>query len=482
MVAAHIAPGRVGVAGLGHDLEARLRVEQHPQAAADHRVVVGDHDPNALDARLLGRQWYFRLCSLGSHDEKAPGPWRRRPGADYEDGCGFLLIRRTHTLRSVNAEQPTTVVIAGGGVAAIEAALALSDLAADRLSLQLVASKREFTYRPLSVREPFAYAPARRYPLSEVAAETDAELIADELAWVDPDRATLHTAAGAELPYDGLVVALGARMRPAFEHAVTIDDHRMDELLHGLIQDVEEGYVHSLAFVAPGRLAWPLPIYELALMTARRAYDSNEQVKITIVTPEDAPLAIFGAQASQAVSDLLRGAGIEVLTSAYAEVPRTGHVVVHPGQREVDADRVVALPELYGPAVRGLPAAENGFIPVDPHGHVRGVERVYACGDATDFAIKHGGLAAQQADAVAESIAASVGADLTPKPFDPEIRGILLTGEKPRYLTARITGGHGFSTEMTAEPTWSPAGKISATYLTPYLERQDRAVGREAEG
>ena len=372
------------------------------------------------------------------------------------------------------------VVIAGGGVAAIETALALSDLAADQMRMRLVTPDREFAYRPLSVREPFEYAPARHYPLDEVAAETDAELIADELAWVDADRRTLHTAAGAELPYDALVVAVGARMRPAFEHGVTIDDRRMDELLHGLVQDVEGGYVKSIAFVAPGRLAWPLPIYELALMTARRAYDMSVEVKITIVTPEDAPLAIFGDQASHELSRLLREAGVEVLTSAYAEVPRAGHVVVHPGERGVDADRVVALPELHGPAVRGLPAAENGFIPVDPHGRVRGVDAVYACGDATDFAIKHGGLAAQQAEAVAESIAALAGADLMPRPFDPQIRGVLLTGGKPRYLTASIAGGHGFSSEMTEEPTWSPAGKISAAYLTPYLERQDRAAGRKA--
>lgn len=378
----------------------------------------------------------------------------------------------------MSAQQPLNVVIAGGGIAAVETALALGELAAGRVRLQLVAPNGELIYRPLSVREPFAYAPARHYPLSEVAAETDAELIADELAWVDAERHAIHTAAGGELPYDALVVAVGARMRPPFEHGTTIDDGRMDELLQGIVQDVEQGYVHSIAFVAPGRLTWPLPIYDLALMTARRAYDANEQVTITIVTPEDAPLAVFGEQASRSVSQLLREAGIEVLTSAYAEVPRAGHVVVHPGARGVDADRVIALPELFGPAVRGLPAAENGFMPVDPHGHVRGVDDVYACGDATDFAIKHGGVSAQQADVVAESIAARAGADIAPHPFDPEIRGMLLTGGRPRYLTARITGGHGFSSDITDEPTWSPAGKISAVYLSPYLERQDRAAGR----
>ena len=69
--------------------------------------------------------------------------------------------------------------------------------------------------------------------------------------------------------------------------------------------------------------------------------------------------------------------------------------------------------------MRGLPAALNDFIPVDRHCQVRGVERVYAAGDATDFAIKHGGIAAQQADAAAEAIAALAGAPVKPKPSIP---------------------------------------------------------------
>ena len=79
----------------------------------------------------------------------------------------------------------------------------------------------------------------------------------------------------------------------------------MDEQLHGLIQDIEGEYVHSLAFVIPGRMAWPLPMYELALMTAGRAYDMDVELVVTLVTPEDSPLAIFGLGASEAVAELL---------------------------------------------------------------------------------------------------------------------------------------------------------------------------------
>ncbi len=376
----------------------------------------------------------------------------------------------------MSSEPPFRVVIAGGGVAALEAALALRELAGDRVSLQIVAPNAEFAYRPMTVREPFAYASAQRYPLADIARDVGAELITDELSWVEPDKRVAHTAQGLELDYDALVLGLGARPRPPFSHVVTIDDRRMDELLHGIIQDVEGGYIHSLAFIAPARMAWPFPIYELALMTAQRAYDMNVSVTITVVTPEDAPLAIFGDTASHAVGELLANAGITTITSAYVQVAEAGKVSIHPGDRTLEADRVIALPELFGPSVRGLPVAEHGFIPVDPHCQVRGVERVYAAGDATDFAIKQGGIASQQADAAAQAIAALAGADVTPKPFHPEIRGILLTGREPRYLTARITGGQGFSSQITDQPTWTPPTKIVAAYLAPYLERRDHAT------
>jgi hypothetical protein len=51
---------------------------------------------------------------------------------------------------------------------------------------------------------------------------------------------------------------------------------------------------------------------------------------------------------------------------------------------------------------------------------------------------------------------------------------MLLTGREPRYLSARITGGQGFSSEITTEPTWSPPRKIVARYLSPYLERLEQ--------
>jgi sulfide:quinone oxidoreductase len=366
------------------------------------------------------------------------------------------------------------VVIAGGGIAAMETAIALHELAPERTAVTVVAPNADLVNRPMTVREPFAYPAARRYPLAPIVRDAGAELIVDELAWVDPGKRVAHTKADAEIEYDALVIAIGARMNPRYKHALTIDDRHLDETLHGLLQDLEGGYIKRLAFVSPGRMAWPLPLYELAMMTSARAYDSNIDLETTIVTPEETPLAIFGTHASEAVAARLERARIKVITSAYAEVPRTGEVVVRPGDLHLSVDRVIALPELYGPSLRGIPLSEHGFIRVTPHGQVLDVEGVYAAGDATDFAVKHGGVGSQQADAAAESIAALAGAPVTPEPFHPVIRGMLLTDEEPIYLSARITGGQGFSSEVSDTPMWSPASKLASRYLSPYLELQER--------
>ncbi|MGO9497903.1 MAG: FAD-dependent oxidoreductase [Solirubrobacteraceae bacterium] len=374
---------------------------------------------------------------------------------------------------------PFRVLIVGGGVAGLEAALALRELAGERVANTLLAPAAEFVYRPMRVREPFGYSAARRYPLDEICRDIGTDLVKDAFKWLDPDLRVVHTNAGEKLEYDALLLAPGAVSRPRFKHAITLDDSQLDEQLHGLIQDVEGGYVHKLAFISPTPMPWPLPLYELALMTARRAYDMNVDISVTLATPEDAPLALFGSEASAAVERLLEENGILFIPSAHCETPAPGELLLSPGSRRLYVDRVIALPELFGPSVPGVPlTAHNGFIPIDVHCKVVGLDRVYAAGDATDFAVKFGGIASQQADTAAEAIAALAGAPIEPKPFHPIIHGMLLGGKQPLYLTAHITGGHGSSSQATGIAAGSPGAKIAAKHLAPYLESRDRAALR----
>jgi len=374
---------------------------------------------------------------------------------------------------------PFRVLIVGGGVAGLEAALALRELAGERVTTTLLAPATEFVYRPMRVREPFGYSEARRYPLDDISRDIGFDLVRDAFKWLDPEGRAVHTEAGEKLEYDALLLAPGATLKPRFKHAVTLDDSRLDEQLHGLIQDVEGGYVHKLAFISPTPMPWPLPLYELALMTARRAYDMNVDMSVTLATPEDAPLAVFGSNVSEAVGKLLVDNGILFIPSAHCETPAAGRVSISPGSRELMVDRVVALPQLFGPSLPGVPLhAHNGFVPIDAHCKVIGIEHVYAAGDATDFPVKFGGIASQQADTAAEAMAALAGAAIEPAPFAPVLHGALLGGPRPLYLSAHVTGGHGSSSEVSEAPTAAPPTKIVAKYLAPYLESRDQAALR----
>jgi sulfide:quinone oxidoreductase len=201
---------------------------------------------------------------------------------------------------------PCQVLIAGAGVAGLEAAFALRELAGDRVGLRIMAPTDEFVYRPMSVAEPFTSGWAQHYPLSALAEAVGAELVQDALVEVNAPDQQVRTANGSTLSYDALLICLGASVHPRYEHATTVDDVRMDELLHGLVQDIEGGYVHHLAVVVPAPMPWPLPAYEIALMASERAWDMQTDMSVTVLTPEEAPLAIFGSEASRGLARLLQ--------------------------------------------------------------------------------------------------------------------------------------------------------------------------------
>ena len=66
------------------------------------------------------------------------------------------------------------VVVAGGGVAGLEALLALRDLAGERVELTLLSPEAEFVYRPMAVAEPFGRGLADRHSLADIASDLEA--------------------------------------------------------------------------------------------------------------------------------------------------------------------------------------------------------------------------------------------------------------------------------------------------------------------
>jgi sulfide:quinone oxidoreductase len=367
------------------------------------------------------------------------------------------------------------VLVAGGGVAGLEALLALHDLAGDRVALTLLAPERQFTFRPMAVAVPFARGHMQRFDLADVARDTGAELVRGGLAAVDAPAREAVLTDGRRIGYDALLVAVGAHSEPAWSRVNTWTPEQDRDVFGGLLADLEEGYAKRVAFVVPIGVAWPLPAYELALMTAWDARDmGQDDVQVMVYTYEPEPLEIFGPEASSALRGDLEEAGVTLHTGTVVEAdPRAPTRLLADG-RPLESQRVVALPRAIAPGLGGLPTDERGFIVVDGHGRVDGLDGVWAAGDATAFPIKQGGLAAQQADAAAESIAAAAGADLDPQPFRPVLRGVLLTGRGKAWIRREV-GDDEAEGEAARHALWWPPTKVAGRYLAPYLAKRAEA-------
>jgi sulfide:quinone oxidoreductase len=363
---------------------------------------------------------------------------------------------------------PLRVVIVGGGIAALETVLALHDLADARLKVTLIAPEPDFVMRPLTVAAPFNRGHVERLELQDVMAEHSGRFVRGAVASVDADARTITLSSGADIPYDALVLALGARAAPAFLHAETFGAQPLS--LNGIVADLEQGWTKSVAFVVPRGCSWPLPLYELALMTAQDVWAMNmDRVAMHFVTPELEPLEIFGHRASTAVAELLDAAGITLHRGVNAQIPHSGCIETGEGVL-LDVDSVIALPVLEGRKLDGIPSTARGFIPVDDAGLVEGLDGVYAVGDATDRPIKQGGLACQQADVTAAHIAARAGARIAVPPLCQVLHGRLLTGTSDRFLRREPGEVQGAWTD--APLSWS-AVKVSGEYLSPYLLKKD---------
>jgi sulfide:quinone oxidoreductase len=363
------------------------------------------------------------------------------------------------------------VLVAGGGIAGLEAVLALHHFAPDAADVRMLAPEPEFVYKPLVVEEPFTATPAVRHELEPMLAEVGAGLVPGALRSVDAERHHVELGDGRTVSYDYLVVCVGGRARRAYTAAESFWSSDGDLPVDDLITRASASPERTLALIVPPGTSWPLPLYEMGLQIRRRADELGiYALRISLYTPEDRPLLIFGTAASQALGELLAARAIDVYPSASVFENADGCLCSRPGKEAIEASVALALPVITGPAVAGLPADEHGFAPVDEFGRVRGVPDVYAAGDGTDFPVKQGGLATQQADAVAAHVASRLGADVEPAPFEPVLRGQLITGGESLNMRQPLGGGEGEGL-ASLDYLWWPPQKVAGRFLTAYLAR-----------
>lgn len=336
------------------------------------------------------------------------------------------------------------VLIAGGGVAALEAALALRDLAGGRLDVELCSPSDEFIYRPFAVGASYGGATVFRYDLDALAGRVGVSFRRGGIFSVDPEAGLAIARDGERIPYDYLVIATGARMLWAVHGAVTFWGVADEGGVGGILRKLRAGVLRDVVFTMPGGKSWALPVYELALLGSVVLSKSGiEDARLTVVTPEETPLRSFGHSVEGQMDCMLGERGIGVVSGTHPVEFDGRRLRIAPGD-PIETEAVVSLPRLEGRRVDGLPADADGFLPVDEHRGVVGAERVFAAGDVTDFPVKQGRVATQEADAAAEAIAAASGFDVEPAPFDPELSGVLWPERDGRvdgrYLSPFLAG------------------------------------------
>lgn len=267
---------------------------------------------------------------------------------------------------------PLHVVIAGGNAGAVEAAMAR---AGTGVTVDLLAPERHLVD---SVSEPFGLGRTVRRELAEIAQANGFNLIRDMVESISADAHQLFTQGGATLDYDELVLSLAARPRLTVPGALCFRGSQDAPALRSALLELQPGA--RVGYVIGDRSTWPLPAYELALMTESWSRAEERRITVVLVTAEPGPLDVFGKRASRRVRRALAERGIELHSERVAD--RFADDCLHvEWDAPIALDAAIALPTLTGPAVLGIPRDALGFAPVDEHGRVRGVSDIFAVGD-----------------------------------------------------------------------------------------------------
>ncbi len=349
------------------------------------------------------------------------------------------------------------VVIAGGGLAGIEATLALRALAPGRADVVVLDPRPRFAVPATAAGRAFDLGWSVNRSMETVVERAGGRLRRGRLVGVDGRRRIAMLAGGELLPYDHLIVAVGGHPEETVAGALTFRGHgeaaELRSLVDGLAESAGRGARSEVAVVVPHRCGWPLTAYEIALMTHEHldALGVADRCAISVLTAEPAPLAAFGDEVGATVSRTLARSGIEVRPGVEVDGFSWGQLRLGDGEVRA-ADRVVALAALTGPRIGGLPLDEHGFIACDAAGGVEGAPGVRVVGDAGIATVREGGRACRQADAAATTIALDLGALLEPPgdSADDEPLGWPVSRVSGRFLTPFLNDLHATGGEVAA--------------------------------
>lgn len=387
-----------------------------------------------------------------------------------------------------NHHRPQVVVL-GGGFGGLEAAFLLRMRLGDRAGITLISDQPTFLFKPNTIYVPFGLDPKEllidlRSATHHAEVELDVEAVED----IDARAGTVATARRL-LPYDHLVVATGAAMRPAevpglAEHANTIwtpqEMLRLRRSFQRLVEEAAGGSRRRVLFLVPPGNKCSGPLYELVLMldTWLRRRRVRQAVEIGWTTYEAGYIQAFGPRLDELVTGEFERRGIAGHRARAVESVERGRVRYADGTTQ-PFDLLISFPPYVAArSYHGLPSDDRGFISTDlATRRVMGRGDVYAVGDAADFPVKQAFLALLQADAAAEHIAGQILGTTARAPFDPTSMCVMEQLDKATFaqVPLRLTGDAARPVEVRPDslPLYrvgsSPAWRLGKKLLGAYL-------------
>jgi sulfide:quinone oxidoreductase len=338
------------------------------------------------------------------------------------------------------------LVVLGGGTGGTIVANGARRALPESWSVTVVDAAEEHLYQPGLLFVPFGGPRDLARPRADTFAEGVRWVRAD-VDRVDAATRTVTLGDGATLPYDVLVVATGCRVRPELLEGLTAEGWGATQhefyTLDGAVRlaDALAGFTGGRLVVNVVEMPIKCPVAPLEFLFLADAHLTDRGIRdrseIVYVTPLD---AVFTKPlAAKRLAHLIEEKRITVVTEFNAGAVDGARKVLRSwDDREEGYDLLVSVPTHGGaPWVErsGL-GNELGFLPTDPRTlRVKGLDDVFALGDATDLPTsKAGSVAHFQAEVLVADIARIARGETAVGGFDGHANCFVETGHGKAML------------------------------------------------
>ena len=248
------------------------------------------------------------------------------------------------------------------------------------------------------------------------------EFVQGEVTAIDVEARKVGVGEG-ELPFDYLVIALGAELAPQAVPGLAEASHSFYDVesarrLRAALPNFQGGSIAVVVSSLPFKC--PAAPYEgtLLLNYQLRKRGIRDGTQIQMFTPEPAPLPVAGQRVGEMVQGLLAQREIAYHPQRQpASVDVEGREIIFKDGERASFDLLVAVPPHRSPEVVSASGVANeaGWVPVDPRTLETKAEGVYALGDVSAVTTpsglplpKAGVFAHGEAEVVAHNISAMI--------------------------------------------------------------------------